>query len=115
MGTEVFNASQVKSVISDVEAQFSDLASVIEKSNSAVTAALGSPDKAVYGDAGNRILATWDENCSTLNDFIKIFDNWSLMVTSIAKEYGELDSGTAKVDNVDLSSFKAISGANRTL
>ena len=114
MGTEVFNASQVKSVISDVEAQFSDLASIIEKSNSAVTAALGSPDKAVYGDAGNKILATWDENCSTLNEFIKIFDNWSLMVTSIAKEYGELDSGTAKVDNVDLNSFKAISGANRT-
>ena len=114
MGTEVFNASQVKSVISDVEAQFSDLASVIENSNSAITTALGSPDKAVYGDAGNRILATWDENCSTLNDFIKIFDNWSLMVTSIAKEYGELDSGTAKVDNVDLNAFKAISGANRT-
>jgi len=114
MGTEVFNASQVKSVISDVEAQFSDLASIIEKSNSAVTAALGSPDKAVYGDAGNKILATWDENCSTLNEFIKIFDNWSLMVTSIAKEYGELDSGTAKVDNVDLNAFKAISGANRT-
>ena len=114
MGTEVFNASQVKSVISDVEAQFSDLASVIEKSNSAITAALGSPDKAVYGDAGNKILATWDENCSTLNEFIKIFDNWSLMVTSIAKEYGELDSGTAKVDNVDLNAFKAISGANRT-
>ena len=114
MGTEVFNASQVKSVISDVEAQFADLASVIEKSNSAITTALGSPDKAVYGDAGNKILATWDENCSTLNEFIKIFDNWSLMVTSIAKEYGELDSGTAKVDNVDLSSLKAISGANRT-
>jgi len=114
MGTEVFNASQVKSVISDVEAQFADLASVIEKSNSAITTALGSPDKAVYGDAGNKILATWDENCSTLNEFIKIFDNWSLMVTSIAKEYGELDSGTAKVDNVDLNSFKAISGANRT-
>ena len=114
MGTEVFNASQVKSVISDVEAQFADLASVIEKSNTAITTALGSPDKAVYGDAGNKILATWDENCSTLNEFIKIFDNWSLMVTSIAKEYGELDSGTAKVDNVDLSSFKAISGANKT-
>jgi len=114
MGTEVFNASQVKSVISDVEAQFSDLANIIEKSNNAITAALGSPDKAVYGDAGNKILATWDENCSTLNEFIKIFDNWSLMVTSIAKEYGELDSGTAKVDNVDLSSFKAISGANKT-
>ena len=112
--TEVFNASQVKSVMSDIESEFSDLSSLIEETNSLVTSALGSPDKAVYGDAGNKILATWDENCSTLSSFINIFNNWSLVAVSVASEYGELDTGTAKVEGTDLEAFKAISGANKT-
>ena len=70
--TEVFNASQVKSVMSEIGSEFSDLSSLVEETNSLVTSALGSPDKAVYGDAGNKILATWDENCSTLSSFINI-------------------------------------------
>ena len=112
--TEVFNLNKVKSVMNEIESEFSDLARVIEETNTAITTALGSPDKAVFGDAGNKILATWDENCSTLNSFIKIYDNWSSMVVSIATEYGELDKGTAKVEGTDIDSFKTISGANKT-
>ena len=112
--TEVFNPSQVKSVMSDIDSEFSRLSEIIEETNSIVTEKLGSPDEAVYGDAGNKILATWDENCSTLSSFMSIFDNWSLMVVSIAHEYGELDKGTAKVENTDLEAFQNISNANRT-
>ena len=112
--TEVFNASQVKSVMSEIGSEFSDLSSLVEETNSLVTSALGSPDKAVYGDAGNKILATWDENCSTLSSFINIFNNWSLVAVSVASEYGKLDTGTAKVEGTDLEAFKAISGANKT-
>ena len=112
--TEVFNASQVKSVMSEIGSEFSDLSSLVEETNSLVTSALGSPDKAVYGDAGNKILATWDENCSTLSSFINIFNNWSLVAVSVASEYGELDTGTAKVEGTDLEAFKTISGANKT-
>ena len=112
--TEVFNPGQVKSVMSEISSDFTELSSLIEETNTLITEALGSPDRAVYGDAGNKILATWDENCSTLNSFIKIYDNWSLMAVSIANEYGELDTGTAKVDGTDVEAFKTISGANKT-
>ena len=112
--TELFNPSQVKLVMSEISSDFTELSSLIEETNTLITEALGSPDRAVYGDAGNKILATWDENCSTLNSFIKIYDNWSLMAVSIANEYGELDTGTAKVDGTDVEAFKTISGANKT-
>ena len=111
---EVFSLDKVKSVMNEIESEFSDLSKVIEETNTEITTALGSPEKAVYGDAGNKILATWDENCSTLSSFIKIYDNWSSMVVSIATEYGELDKGTAKVEGTDIDSFKTISGANKT-
>ena len=114
MSTEVFNPSKVKTVMSDIAAEFDALSKLIETTNTLVTTALGSPDKAVYGDAGNKILATWDENCSTLSSFIKIYDNWSLMAVSIAREYGELDKGTAKVKDADAEALKTVADNNRT-
>ena len=114
MSTEVFNPSKVKAVMSDIASEFDALSKLIETTNTLVTTALGSPDKAVYGDAGNKILATWDENCSTLSSFIKIYDNWSLMAVSIAREYGELDKGTAKVKDADAEALKTVADNNRT-
>ena len=114
MSTEVFNPSKVKAVMSDIASEFDALSKLIETTNTLVTTALGSPDKAVYGDAGNKILATWDENCSTLSSFIKIYDNWSLMAVSIAREYGELDKGTAKVKDADAEALKTVADTNRT-
>ena len=114
MSTEVFNPSKVKTVMSDIASEFDALSKLIETTNTLVTTALGSPDKAVYGDAGNKILATWDENCSTLSSFIKIYDNWSLMAVSIAREYGELDKGTAKVKDADAEALKTVADNNRT-
>ena len=114
MSTEVFNPSKVKAVMSDIASEFDALSKLIETTNTLVTTALGSPDKAVYGDAGNKILATWDENCSTLSSFIKIYDNWSLMAVSIAREYAELDKGTARVKDADAEALKTVADANRT-
>jgi flagellum-specific peptidoglycan hydrolase FlgJ len=114
MSTEVFNPSKVKTVMSDIASEFDALSKLIETTNTLVTTALGSPDKAVYGDAGNKILATWDENCSTLSSFIKIYDNWSLMAVSIAREYGELDKGTARVKDADAEALKTVADTNRT-
>ena len=112
--TEIFNADTVKGTISDVEGQFSELSSIIETINGKVAEALGSPDRAMYGDAASRVLATWDENCSMLNEFMNIFDSWSGMVTSIGTEYGLLESGTATVKDTDKQYFQDIANANRS-
>ena len=112
--TEVFDLETVKGVMGSIQGEFSTLSETISSINSDVTAALGSPDKAVYGDAGDKILATWDENCSMLASFIGIFDNWSNMVVGIAHEYGELDKGTAVVDDVDKDAFRTIANASKS-
>ena len=112
--TEVFNTDQVSSAIKGVSDDFNTLSELIQAINTDVTEALSSPEKAMFGDAGSKVLATWDENCSTLNEFIKIYDNWSSMVVSIANEYGELQEGTAVVQDTDKSAFQAIANANKS-
>ena len=112
--TEIFNADTVKGTISDVEGQFGELSSIISEINGKVAEALGSPDRAMYGDAASRVLATWDENCSMLNEFMKIFDSWSSMVVSIANEYGNLQEGTAVVQAEDKQYFQDIANASRS-
>ncbi len=111
---EIFDKSIVKATIKTLEDEFVSLAESLEKVNACITKGLGSPDQAVYGDAGNKILATWDENSSTLKNFISIFDNWSSTVAAIASEYAELDTGLAKIDGLDVDNFKTISNANKT-
>ena len=110
--TEIFNVDVVKGTIEAVGDDFNSLSTVIQTVNSKVADALGSPDKAMYGDAGKKVLATWDENCSTLNEFIKIFGNWSSMVVSIGNNYGNLQEGTAIVQDADKEAFNII--ANNT-
>ena len=112
--TEVFDLNTVKGVIANIQGEFQSLSETLNTINSDVTAALGSPDKAIYGDAGDKILATWDENCSMLTSFMGIFDNWSNMVVSIAREYGELDKGTATVEDVDKQLFQDVASASRS-
>ena len=112
--TEIFNLNSVKSTMSSIEGEFETLSTKIGEINSEITTALGSPDEAMYGDAGNKVLATWDENCSTLNSFIKIFDSWSSLVSNMATEYGELESGTAKVQDEDKEALNTIAKANKS-
>ena len=114
MATEVFDLETVKGVIGSIQEEFSTLSDTLQKVNTEVTTALGSPDKAVYGDAGDKILATWDENCSMLTSFMGIFDNWSNMVVSIAHEYGDLELGTAEVEADDIENFKTIANASKS-
>ena len=112
--TEVFDPSSVRKTMDNIKSEFDTLSTTLDSINKDVTTALGSPDKAIYGDAGDKILATWDENCSTLKNFIGIYDNWSNMTVAIATEYGELDTGTAKVEDADIEAFKSLSDANKT-
>ncbi len=112
--TEIFDKDSVASTMSAISEDFKGLSDVIDTINTSITEALGSPDKAMYGDAGDKVLATWDENCSTLSSFIGIFGNWSSMVTSIANEYGGLQSGTATVEDEDKDALQTIANANKT-
>ena len=112
--SEIFNPNQVKGTIEGIGNDFEQLSSLIQKVNGTVTTALGSPDNAMYGDAGNKVLATWDENCSTLNEFTKIFGSWSSMVVAIGNEYGNLQEGTAIVQEGDKDAFNTIANANKS-
>ena len=55
--TEIFNLNSVKSTMSSIEGEFETLSTKIGEINSEITTALGSPDEAMYGDAGNKVLA----------------------------------------------------------
>ena len=112
--SEIFDADTVKGTIEGIGSEFQSLSSLIQSINSTVTTALGSPDNAMYGDAGNKVLATWDENCSTLNEFIKIYDSWSSMAVAIGNEYGNLQEGTAVVQDADKEAFQTIANANKS-
>ncbi len=112
MATEVFNADLVKGDLETIQGCFETLAGHIDDANGYIYEGLSSPDQAMYGDAASKILATWDENCSSLTDFIGIFDDWSSMVVAIANQYGELQSGTAKVDIEDANKSKDVINNN---
>ena len=111
---ELFEHTTVKTVMDKIGEDFSLLSDAIKETNELITTALGSPDKSVYGDAGNKILATWDENCSTLNSFMSIYDSWSTMAVSIAKEFAEFDKGVAVVGDNDAKALKTIADLNKT-
>ena len=111
---ELFEHTTVKTVMDKIGEDFSLLSDAIKETNELITTALGSPDKSVYGDAGNKILATWDENCSTLNSFMSIYDSWSTMAVSIAKEFAEFDKGVAVVGDKDAANIRTIANYNKS-
>ena len=115
MGTgELFKHDVVKTVMGRIGDDFTNLSDLLKETNELVTTALGSPDKAVYGRAGNKILATWDENCSTLNSFMSIYDSWSTMAVSMAKEFTKFDEGVAMVSDKDAANLRTIANLNKT-
>jgi len=114
MATETFNASNVKSKMNEINESFVELANTIDDASGKITDNLTSMDGALYGDAADRILATWNENSVTLSSFMNVFDNWSSMVIGIASDYQNLEDNTSLVSDTDIDNIATIASNNRS-
>ena len=114
MATEIFDATQVSSKMTTIQGKFEEIGNTLNTANESVARELSSPNEALYGEAATKILGTWDENSSSLKDFINIFDNWSSLVVAIGSKYAQLENETFKVSDEDLETISGAAKANRT-
>ena len=83
--SELFNASMVGYKMGVIEGYFADFADTLNQINGYIQANVNaSIASSVYGDLGGRLLAIWDQNASTFNDFHENFDTWSQVVAVIS-------------------------------
>ena len=111
MAGESFSYSGVQSHMSTIQGNFESIGSSLSSASALVTQGLSSPDEAMYGEGASKILATWDENSSSLEDFMNVFDDWSSMVVSIGNKYASLENNTYKVN--DPKGYEALGEAAR--
>ena len=113
--TEKFDASGVQAKMKVIKGHFGLIGGSLDNANYMIDMGLSSPDEAMFGDGATKILATWDENSSSLQDFIKVFDDWSAMVVAMGNRYAELQEGTYIVKDTDgYNALSAAAIANRT-
>ncbi len=84
MADEKFSVINVRNKMNNIENYFSDFSDTLSEINAFVqanvNASLGS---SAFGDLGGKLLAIWDHNASTFNDFHENFDNWAQVVAII--------------------------------
>ena len=85
MADEKFSVTNVKAKMSNIENYFSDFADTLNEINAFIQGNVNaSISSSVYGDLGSKLLAIWNHNASTFNDFHENFDNWAQVVAIIA-------------------------------
>ena len=83
--TESFNVDGVQKSMNKLNTLFSDFAKKLDEINKYINEQVNqSPDSAVYGELGSKLLNTWNQNASTFGDFYANFENWSAVVTIIS-------------------------------
>lgn len=83
--TESFNVDGVQKSMNKLNALFSDFAQKLDEINKYINEQVNqSPDSAVYGELGSKLLNTWNQNASTFGDFYANFENWSAVVSIIS-------------------------------
>ena len=85
MADEKFSVKNVKSKMTVIQGYFSAFSDTLNSINgyvqSNVNAGLGS---SAFGDLGSKLLAVWNNNSSTFNDFHENFDTWAQVVAIIS-------------------------------
>ncbi len=84
MADEKFSVTNVRSKMATIENYFSDFADTLSEINAFIQGNVNaSVASSVFGDLGGKLLAIWDHNASTFNDFHENFDNWAQVVAII--------------------------------
>lgn len=109
-----FNYSNVQGKMSEVNGHFQTIANNLDSASENMTTYLSSPDGALYGQSATKILGTWDENASSLKNFMGVYDNWSQMVVDIGNQFATLEENTYKVKDADASKVRTAATNNRT-
>lgn len=95
--TEVFNKSGVESTMNKIGETFQEISSDYVNADQQMIENLTTPDGAMFGAGATKVLNAWDENSGTLEDFMTTFENWAALVSGMATQYADLETGTYKV------------------
>ena len=84
MADEKFSVINVRNKMSNIENYFSEFSDTLSEINAFVQGNVNaSLSSSAFGGLGGRLLAIWDHNASTFNDFHENFDNWAQVVAII--------------------------------
>ena len=111
---QFFDENGVKKAMETIGERFTNIAEAYSQANEEMAAGLTTPNGAMYGSAATAILSTWDENSSTLDDFMDVFDNWSALVSGLAGEFATLQNNIYKVEGLEVDEIANTSRASRT-
>ena len=95
--TQMFDKDGVVSSMENVGTHFTNVSTAYSAADEQMTSLLTTPDGAMYGDGATKLLAAWDENSGTLEDFMGAFDNWSALVSGMANQFTNLEEGTYEI------------------
>ena len=85
MADEKFSVVNVRSKMNNIENYFSEFADTLSEINSFIQANVNaSLSSSAFGSLGGKLLAIWNHNASTFNDFHENFDNWAQVVAIIS-------------------------------
>lgn len=83
-GKELFNATQVKNKMEEIQNTIQDFSKTINEINELVDDLIQNGEaSAVNGSFGVDLYNTWDQNKSTIDDFEKNFNSWVAVVSVI--------------------------------
>ena len=100
--TELFNKDGVIAAMNKMGDIFSNIAKTYNDTSVDITTALSSPDQAMWGSGADKLLSAWDSNAPLLDDFMNTFENWSALVTGAVNKFGNLETETALVKDLDI-------------
>ena len=95
--TEVFNKNGVETTMKKIGGTFQDISRDYVNADQQMISNLTTPDGAMFGEGATKVLNAWDENSGTLEDFMTTFENWAALVSGMATQYADLETGTYKV------------------
>ena len=95
--TQAFNKENVEAKMQKIGGYFDEVGLAYSTADSEMANKLTTHNGAMFGDGATKLLAAWDENSGTLEDFMKTFENWSALVSGMAQKFTSFESGTYEI------------------
>ncbi len=112
--TELFNKDGVIAAMNKMGDIFSNIAKTYNDTSVDITTALSSPNQAMWGSGADKLLSAWDSNAPLLDDFMNTFENWSALVTGTVNKFGNLETETALVKDLDIENIAKVAEQYRS-